>query len=291
MSVFIRRIIIIILGLLAGLTAWPLLELILVYQTLFPGYFLFSLSQGAVFGMVLGAFLGSGEGLTSRNSGKIIRGSATGLLVGLCGGMIGFTAGQGLLFALLQRGGGSFALPLARGISWTLLGLTAGMVEGIRAKSLKKCGFGALGGILGGIAGGAAIELLGSRFPGLIFVRLAALLIFGFFVALFYALLERGFSVGVLRVLNGPLRGKEYSISQNRIHLGSDAKNDITATGYRKIMPRHGTFRLKGKDLFIKPAAEDARILVNEEALKGEQLLKYGDVLELGDVKLLFRTE
>jgi hypothetical protein len=291
MSVGLRRLIIIILGVLAGVSAWPLLELVLTFQTLFPGYFLFSISQGALFGFVLGLFFGSAEGLTSRNRSKIVRGMATGAAVGIVGGMLGFTAGQGVLFFMLQQTVRDFAVPAARGVGWAVLGLMVGMVEGIRAKSAKKCGLGALGGVLGGLLGGAVIEFLRSRYPDLIYARLAGFALFGLLIALFYALLERSFSYGVLRLLNGALRGKEYSLSQNRLSMGSGPGNDIVLAGYNDIAPRHALFRVKGREVYVEKAAESVRLLVNEEAVKGERLLKFEDVIQLGSAKAFFKTE
>jgi len=291
MSVGLRRLIIIVLGVLAGVTAWPLLELVLTFQTLFPGYFLFSISQGGLFGFILGLFFGSAEGLTSRNRGKIFRGMVTGAAVGLVGGILGFTAGQGVLFFMLQQTVRDFAVPAARGVGWAVLGLMVGMVEGIRARSARKCGLGALGGVLGGLLGGTVLEFLRRRYPDLIYARLAGLTLFGLLIAFFYALLERGFSHGVLRLLNGSLRGKEYSLSQNRLSLGSDPGNDIVATGYKDMAPRHAQFLVKGRDVYVKKAAESARLLVNEEPVKGERLLKFEDVIQIGSVKAFFKTE
>jgi len=290
-STGLRRVIVVVLGLLAGVTAWPLLELLLLFQESFPGYFLFSLAQGALFGVVLGLFFGSGEGLTSKDGGKLVRGAMTGALVGLAGGMIGFTAGQGVLFFIIQRTSRSFAVPLARAVGWAILGLSVGMAEGIRAKSGKKSAFGALGGVLGGLLGGIAIEYLRGRFPGMLYGRLVGFLLFGGLIGVFYALLERRFSFGVLRLLNGKLRGKEYSFSQSRITVGSDPKNDIVLKGYDDVRPHHALFRVKRRDVYLSAVGEDPTLLVNEEPVTGELLLKYEDVVQVGSAKMFFKGE
>ncbi|MFA7565845.1 MAG: FHA domain-containing protein [Alkalispirochaeta sp.] len=291
MSTGLRRVIVVVLGLLAGVTAWPLLELLLLFQESFPGYFLFSLAQGALFGVVLGLFFGSGEGLTSKDGGKLVRGAMTGALVGLAGGMIGFTAGQGVLFFIIQRTSRSFAVPLARAVGWAILGLSVGMAEGIRAKSGKKSAFGALGGVLGGLLGGIAIEYLRGRFPGMLYGRLVGFLLFGGLIGVFYALLERRFSFGVLRLLNGTLRGKEYSFSQSRISVGSDPKNDIVLKGYDNVRSRHALFRVKRRDVYLSAVGEDPTLLVNEEPVTGGLLLKYEDVVQVGSAKMFFKGE
>lgn len=291
MSAGLRRLIVVMLGVLAGGAAWPVMELLLTFQTLFPGYFLFSLAQGAVFGLFLGLFFGSGEGLTTRNGSRILSGAAAGAVVGIFGGMIGFTAGQGVLFFLLRQTSRAVAVPAARGVGWAVLGMFAGMTEGIRAKSPKKCGIGALGGLLGGITGGFAIEFLRSRYPDLLYARLVGFVLFGLLTGLFYAMLERGFSFGVLRVLNGELRGKEYSLSQNRLAVGSAPGNDVVLTGYRDTAARHALFRVKGREVYVARAADGAPLLVNEEPVTGERLLKFEDVIQAGSAKIYYRTE
>ena len=271
--------------------------MVLTYQRLFPGFLLFSLAQGVLLGAVVGAFFGSGEGLTSKEKGKIVRGTLMGAALGIIGGVAGFLAGQGVLFLVVQRAFTSYraqqliAVPLARVVGWAILGVAVGATEGLRIRSPKKTMVGALGGLIGGILGGAAIEYGRSRYPGLIYTRLIGLALFGLLIGVFYSLLERGVSLGVVRVLNGRRRGKEYSFAQNRMSAGSGARNDIVLDGYAKVAERHARFRVRGKDVYVEKQAEEHRVLVNERQVEGEQLLKYEDVIQMGSAKLLFKTE
>ncbi len=258
MSTALRRLVISILGLIAGVAAWPLMELILSYQRIFPSYFMFSLAQGALFGIVMGAFFGSGEGLTAKERGKIIRGTLMGVLTGAIGGIVGFLAGQGVLFLVVQRAFTSYraqqliAIPLARVVGWAILGIAVGVSEGFRARSLKKSLVGAGGGFIGGVLGGASIEYLRTLYPELLYTRLIGLAIFGLLIGVCYSLLERGVSLGVLRVLNGRRRGKEYSFVQNRVTVGSNQSNDIVLDGYAHVAPKHARFRVRGKDVYVE---------------------------------------
>jgi hypothetical protein len=273
------------------------MELILTYQTLFPSYFFFSLAQGVIFGAVMGAFFGSGEGLTSQERGKIIQGIVTGVITGVIGGVGGFMAGQGVLFLVVQQVFPSYrsqqliAIPLARTVGWAILGIAVGMSEGLRARSLKKSLVGALGGLIGGILGGAAIEYLSTLYPQLIYTRLVGLALFGLLIGLCYALLEHGVSLGVLRILNGNRRGKEYSFAQNRIRVGSNPKNDIVLSNYSNVADHHARFRVRGKDVYIQKEQSGRRVLVNEQPVEDEQLLKYEDVIQIGSAKLWYRIE
>lgn len=297
MSVSIRRLILMILGVIAGAAAWPLIELLLTFQRVFPSYFSFSLAQGIIFGAVLGAFYGSGEGLTSKEKGKILNGALTGVITGIAGGVIGFLAGQAVLFLVIQYTFSSFrthqyiVIPLARILGWVILGVAIGASEGVRARSLKKCLVGAAGGGIGGILGGAAIEYLRTIYPDLIYARLVGFVLFGLFIGLFYSLLERRVSLGVVRVLNGGKRGKEYSFAQNRLTIGSTPKNDIVLEGYAGVAPKHASFRIRGKDVYIEKEGEQGRVLVNEAPIRKSHLLKYEDVIQVGSAKIFYKTE
>jgi hypothetical protein len=303
MSTGLRRIIISILGLLAGVAAWPLMELILSYQRQFPSYFQFSLAQGALFGVIMGAFFGSGQGLTAKERGKIVRGTLMGAAAGAVGGIVGFLAGQGLLFLVVRQAFTSYrnqqliAVPLARIVGWAILGIAVGVSEGLRARSLKKTLVGGGGGLLGGVLGGASIEYLRTLYPELIYTRLIGFAVFGLLIGICYSLLERRVSLGILRILNGPRRGKEYSFAQNRLTAGSGHKNDIVLDGYSQVVPKHARFKVSGKDVYVQTLDEKegdekgAKISVNEQPVKTEQLLKYEDVIQIGSAKLFFRTE
>jgi hypothetical protein len=72
---------------------------------------------------------------------------------------------------------------------------------------------------------------------------------------------------------------------------GSARKNDIVLEGYDGVEPRHVRFRVRGRDVYLLNTAEKGRVLVNEEPLEGERLLKYEDVIQFGSAKLFFRTE
>ncbi|MFP3959603.1 MAG: phosphopeptide-binding protein, partial [Spirochaetaceae bacterium] len=86
MTTTIRRLIIVALGLLAGLAAWPLMETLVHLQSRFPSFLLFTTVSGAVFGLVFGVFFGSAEGIISGNRRRIRQAALVGGSVGLAGG-------------------------------------------------------------------------------------------------------------------------------------------------------------------------------------------------------------
>lgn len=293
MSTFLRKLVFGFIGLLGGMAAWPVSEIFLSYQSSFPSFLIFTVCLGAVFGAVMGSFLGSSEGITLSIRPKIGPGIITGALVGIVGGIVGFLIGQGVLFFISEivfhsnRSLRMVGLPISRAASWTFLGMFVGMVEGFRALSFSKIKVGLLGGIVGGCLGGVTMELINFAYPQLFISRLVGMMVFGFLIGLFYGLFEKQLSNGVLRLLNGKLKGKEYLLVQRKIKIGNSPKADIQLSDYKDIAEFHAQLLVKKDTVTISPVAEDYRILVNENKIADKQL-KFEDVVQIGTAKFLF---
>jgi hypothetical protein len=295
MSATVRRLIIVSLGLLAGLAAWPLAELVLARQAGFPSYLVFTACLGAAVGIPMGAFFAAGEGIISRVKAKLGAGLLLGAGLGLAGGIIGALVGQAALFVsaeILLRSYRSFrtvGLPLARALGWACLGIFVGMAEGFRAGSLRKILVGLAGGLVGGLLGGAALEYARLLLPRPLAARLVGLMVLGLAVAACYALIERGASQGVLRLLNGRQKGKEFPINQNRVRIGSSGRCEITLAAYENLADRQAEIRLRRGEAVITNLEPGRGLLVNDRPVT-EQRLKFGDVIKIGSAKLYYRT-
>ncbi len=296
MSTWIKRLIICSLGLLAGILAWPVMDLFIRYQAVFQSFLVFSLASGAVFGFIFGLVFGTGEGIIAGSNRRIVRGALWGALLGSGGGVLGFLLGQGVLFVLgehlLQseeavRGVG---FPLARATGWAVLGLFVGAAEGVRAWSGRKLAVGVAGGLVGGFLGGAAIEYGQVLYPHLPLVQLVGLVLFGLLVSLFYSLVEHQLSLGVLRLLNGRFKGKEFVLNQRRTLIGAADSSDIILSGYRGVANRHAQLLLRNRELYLEPLDEQQPVYVNDDRVT-RRMLKYEDVIRIGTAKLFFRHE
>ena len=296
MSTITRRIIVCTLGILAGIAAWPIMELLLAYQASFSSYMLFSIVSGAVFGFVLGAFFGSAEGIIVSVKRRILIGSLTGAVAGLIGGIVGFSIGQGVLFLIgnsLFRSYSrieTFGLSIARAIGWAILGIFVGIGEGVRARSGKKILVGFLGGLIGGTLGGIVLEYTRVLFPTIGFARLIGLALFGLLIGVFYSIIEKRLAYGVLRVLNGNLKGKEYLIGQRRMRIGSSEKNEISITDYRNVEELHAVLKTRGDEVILERADPSRPVLVNDTEIE-RHVLKYEDVVQVGSAKFFYRFE
>jgi hypothetical protein len=296
MSILVRRIVICVLGILAGLFCWPVVEIIVFHQVLFPSYFIFNLVLGAACGFIIGAFFGTAEAITSMLKERVLNGALVGALIGIVGGVAGFIIGQGVLFIVGEllftstRNFNYIGLPLARAVGWSVLGIFIGASEGLRAGSVKKIGIGILGGFIGGLIGGSVLEYSRVIFKDVMYTRLAGLIIFGFFIGLFYSIVERTLSYGIIRVLNGNLKGKEILINQNRLRIGQSKKCELRFKDYRRVSDLHAEIRRKGNELILSESEKKAPIYINDVLMK-QRILKYEDVIKIGTVKLYYNYE
>ncbi|MBN2041052.1 MAG: FHA domain-containing protein [Spirochaetes bacterium] len=294
MSIIMRRIFLCIIGMIAGLAAWPFAETTLLFQPDFPSYLIFSIFLGVIFGFVMGGFFGTSDGVIMSVKRSVFSGSIHGALIGIIGGAVGFIIGQAALFIagniLIQsaREFNTVGFPVSRAVGWAFLGVFIGMVDGIRSRSFDKIKVGIIGGILGGFLGGLALEYSRLVVNNVMFARVAGLIIFGLFIGLLYGFVESRLSFGVLRLLNGKYKGKEFLVNQRKIKIGSSVKNTIVLSGYDKISDTHAELKVKGDTVVIKKNSPKTVISVNDDKVEEHQLIM-DDVIQIGSAKFLYK--
>ena len=294
MSTYKRKLFLCAIGIIAGIAAWPAAELLLYLQGSFPSYLVFSTVLGTVFGIFIGAFFGSGDGIITANRRGTFRGIKQGCIIGALGGAAGFLVGQAALFIIgeffihSQGRLNSIGLPLSRALGWACLGVFTGMIDGIRSWSANRIRVGIIGGIAGGLVGGLALEYLRLVLPGIALARLTGIVLLGLSIGFFYGLVESRLSFGVLTVLNGRFRGRDFVIAQHRLSIGASDRNDIVLEGYGDINNVHARIKVKKNNVVISPAEKGSPLFANEERV-GEHILKFEDVLKIGSAKLLYR--
>jgi hypothetical protein len=286
-----------LIGICAGLLAWPCAELTIYQQGSLYSNALYSIVLGAVIGLFIGGAFGMSEGMIQKSVKKLLSGLFTGLVVGTIGGVAGLLAGQqtGLIIGTSVAGSiGSvqeLAYPAARAIGWALLGVFIGIVEGVRTRSFAKIRNGLIGGLIGGFLGGMAFEtsIHLSIFPPFI-ARLIGLVILGFFIGLFYGLVENKMARASLFALNGPAKGQEILLTQRAMTLGGDDNAGMTIAGYTQIAPEHATIRRKKGTIMIQDNASKSGTFVNDKKVT-ETIVNDGDVIRIGDAQFLLRKK
>jgi len=294
-TTFTRRMILLALGVLAGVGLWPIAEAILYRQGSFPSYLAFLAALGAVVGALMGAAFGAAEGITSRVRERLPAGIVLGAVIGLLGGAIGVLAGQAALWligGLFIRGYRDFqwvVLPISRAVGWAVLGMFVGAGEGLRSLSVKKVVVGVLGGLVGGLAGGFVLEYLRLLVPGLAVARLAGLVVLGAAIAAFYGIIEHGMSFGVLRVLTGELKGKEFLLNQRRLRIGRSRRAEIALRSYEELADVQAQVVIRKGEPVLENLQPSLPVQVNERRIS-ERALKFGDVIRIGPAKIYYRA-
>jgi hypothetical protein len=292
-STLVKRVVLTIIGLLAGLAAWPVAEVFLVLQSSFSSYFVFSTLLGIGFGLVLGAFFGSSEGIIQGSLQQSMSGMSFGAIVGMIGGGVGFFLGQAVLFLMggllihSNKHLNAIGLPLSRTVGWAVMGIFIGLIEGVRAKSMAKIKVGVIGGFIGGILGGLALEYFKLLAPGLKQGRLAGLLIFSGLIGFFLGLVERRMSHGTLSILNGKNKGREYPIVQRKMRIGKSGRSEIKLQDYDKVLNTHAELRVDKDKVSIKRLKPEAHIWINEEPVE-EKALEFNDVIKIGTARCMY---
>ena len=94
----------------------------------------------------------------------------------------------------------------------------------------------------------------------------------------------------MLRVLTGPLKGKEYLLNQNRMRLGRSRRNEIALPDYEDLADVQARIRIRRGEVMLSNVAPGPSLLVNEKKVE-ETKLKLGDVIRIGSVRLFYRYE
>lgn len=306
-------------GAAAGFLGFLLQEALVPHDAVLTPPLREMLKLGALVGMMLGIGVGAVEGVVTGSSRTFLRGSSTGALVGAIGGMFGVYAG-GYVYTLALFGKDPYLLAetrtlldfthavLARALGWTFLGALPGLAAGASTLSRRRAMHGLAGGLLGGFVGGFAFDLVATLFaqpiqgmaaagvagPQIIeiggpsravgFTAIGALT--GFFVGLVDELLKQAW----VRVLVGKNEGKDYIVSKPLTILGRDERADIPLFADPALAPQHAAIRMERHRHLILDGGTQIGTMVNGQRVT-EALLKDGDMIQLGQVRLLFREK
>ena len=222
--------------------------------------------------------------------------AAIGLLVGLIGGALSSFAAN-IVYGVLGQmskgdptsSGPAFVFQMfQRGLAWTIAGMCMGLGQGFALKSSKLKFNGFIGGMVGGLLGGLFFDpinflLMGSDgITGAAQSRAVGLTIIGAAVGLLIGLTDLLTRDAWLKVLSGPLQGKEFSFNRTPIRVGSSPKNEIYLFKDPKIDPVHAEiFKLRDAYEIVDNGSSSGTFLngirVTRERLQDGAHIKIGD--------------
>jgi hypothetical protein len=269
----------------------------LTSSELFAGFMLFIL-----IGAFVGLLVGSVEGIICRTFARAVRCGLFGLFAGAVGGLVSVIL-AGIVYEKLSGlaqnpfdSSGAFILQMfRRGLAWMIVGTGMGLGQGLALKSRRLLLNGFIGGLIGGLIGGILFDPISLIFSdpaslsGAEISRAVGAAIIGAAVGLMIGVTDMLTRSAWLRVVAGPLRGKEFSFYQSPIRLGSSPKNEIYLFKDPKIAPVHANIN-KLRDTFeIEDNNTETGTLVNGQRVKRKRLVD-GDKVQIGDSEFIYTT-
>ncbi|MGC8666512.1 MAG: FHA domain-containing protein [Chthonomonadales bacterium] len=274
--------------------------------------------QGLLVGAALGLAIGLVESVATGANDRMAQGALFGALIGAVGGVVGIYLGS-IVFTLalfgkpqeylMQSHGllGFLQLVIARALGWTFLGALPGLAVGASTRSGKRAVHGLIGGLIGGFLGGVLFDLIGNVAAPLLAPAAAAagkqiysaggpsravgFTVIGLLTGLFIGLVEEYFKQAWVRVLAGRNEGRDFIISKPLTIMGRDERADIPLFGDRNLAPQHAAIRFENGRHILLDGGTSIGTLVNGQRVDQPRLLRDGDMIQLGSVRILFREK
>ncbi len=258
----------------------------------------------AVAGM-MGLALGAVDGIVTRQWRRALVGGFVGALIGLVGGLIanvianviyapvstiaqqhmasGSSAGRALGFMLQM---------IARMFAWTLAGCAMGLGQGVALRSKRILGHGFLGGVIGGMLGGLLFDpldfvIVGADTIGADSSRLVGITVIGIAVGVMIGVVELLTRDAWLRMVEGPLAGKEFLIFRDTMDIGASPRSEIYLFNDDQVAPTHATLRVIGDETEIAARDKVHPLLVNGRGVRASRL-RHGDRIQIGATSFVF---
>jgi hypothetical protein len=171
------------------------------------------------------------------------------------------------------------AVWIARGIAWMVLGAAGGVVYGIIGQSMKKTGYGALGGAIGAAVGGTIFDPISFATHAGATSRGVGFGLLGMATGIAIGLVESALKDRWLYVTAGPLAGKQFILYKPQTSVGSSQNCDIYLFKDPEILPQHAVLELKGSKIYL--IAQGAAY-ISGQPVRGTRVLESGTIMQLG---------
>lgn len=259
----------------------------------------------AVVAAFIGLGIGATDGIVCRIWSRALLGGLVGALVGFVGGLVSGVIAD-IIYSPLNNAAqaqmasasatsqsvGFLLQMVARMFAWTLAGAAMGLGQGIALRSSRLLSYGFLGGIIGGMLGGLLFDpldlvILGGDRVGAEWARLIGFAVIGAAVGVMIGIVELLTRDAWLRMIEGPLAGKEFLMFRDVMNIGASPKSEIYLFNDPKVAPTHATIRMVGDECEITARDRVHPLLVNGQAVRTSRL-RHGDRIHIGDTSFLF---
>jgi hypothetical protein len=171
------------------------------------------------------------------------------------------------------------AVWIVRGLAWMVLGAAGGVIYGIIGQSMKKTGYGALGGAIGAVVGGTIFDPIAFATHGGATSRAVGFSLLGMATGIAIGLVESALKDRWLYVTAGPLAGKQFILYRPRTAVGNSQNCDIYLFKDPDILPLHATLEMKGSKIHL---VANGAVYVSGQPVRGTRVLESGTIIQLG---------
>lgn len=258
-----------------------------------------------VIAALVGLFLAAADGLLShafrRAAVCALVGMACGLALGLAASVVAtilYNWTESLVDSFEGEGArtvlGFLAHMLSRGLVWAIAGLTMGLGQGIALRSKRMVVNGLLGGLVGGLLGGLLFDPIGEllqrgseHFVGGEPSRAVGFAVIGLSTGLMIGVVELLARDAWLKMLIGPLAGKEFVLFKNPTVIGSSPKADVYLFKDPEVEPAHALLHAVGDGYEVEDRTGAGRTFLNGRPVRRAHL-ENGDQVRIGRTVLSF---
>jgi hypothetical protein len=257
-----------------------------------------------VIAALVGLAIGAADGLMCRLMRRVLIAGLIGMTVGFLGAFISGLLAD-LVYSLLSQAtrgaggsGGTLALLLhmtVRGLAWALAGMAMGLGQGIALRSTRLLLYGFIGGMVGGLVGGVLFDpihqiIVGEDAISGHWSRLVGFTLTGMIVGLMIGIVELLARDAWLRMVEGPLAGKEFLIFKDVMRMGSSPRAELYLFNDPQVSAQHALIRAAGDAYEIENTCQEAPVCVNGRPVSRTRL-RHGDRITLGRTAFVFQRQ
>jgi hypothetical protein len=264
------------------------------------GFLIFS-----VIAAMIGLGIGAADGIVCRLPRRAELGGVIGLLVGAVGALFtsvvagviynplsDIAAIQMVSDSSARRAFGFLLQMIGRMLSWAFAGMAMGLGQGIALRSKRLLVYGFVGGMIGGMLGGMLFDpldtiILGADRVGADASRAIGLIVIGCAVGTMIGIVELLSRDAWLRMIEGPLAGKEFLLFRDTMNIGASPKSEIYLFNDPAVAPTHATLRVIGDEIEITARDRVHPLMVNQNSVSNARL-RHGDRITIGTTSFLF---
>lgn len=254
---------------------------------------------------LVGLFIGAMDGILSRATRRAVYCGAVGLGIALGAGLVAallgelvYGAGRGIVASMYTEAGklttaGLIVQMVVRGVAWALCGAAVGLGQGVALQSKKLTMNGLLGGVIGALIGGILfdpIDLMLGNAGGAEASRLIGFATIGASTGLMIGIVELMAREAWIKMLTGPITGKEFALYKQSTRIGSSPKSDIYLFKDPDVEPTHAELKVVGERFEIDDCSSPAGIFINGRRVHHVTLVS-GDQIRIGKSVMQFEQK